>query len=167
MSREQIEDELRTRLGVERITWLGRGLVEDADTDGHVDLIAAFSAADRILLQLAPAGDPNEPTCLENLDRLRAAGFEVETLDLLPKVEREDGTVVAVSYMNFYVANGAVIVPVGGIDRDMDAEALGVIGRAFPGREVIGIDGRTLAKGGGGIHCITQQVPKAGVLSGG
>ena len=166
MSREEIEEELRIRLGVERITWLGRGLVEDEDTDGHVDLIAAFSDADRILLQLAPAGDPNEDICNENLERLRNAGFEVETLDLLPKVEREDGSAVAVSYMNFYVANGSVIVPVGGIDRDMDSEALEVIGRAFPGREVIGIDGRTLAKGGGGIHCITQQVPRAEVLTG-
>lgn len=167
MSREGIEAELQGRLGLERITWLERGLVEDADTDGHVDLIAAFTEPGRVLLQMAPAGDPNEQSCNENLGRLQAAGFEVETLDLLPKVEREDGTVVAVSYMNFYVANGTVVVPVGGIDRDMDAEALGVIGRAFPGREVIGIDGQVLAKGGGGIHCITQQVPRAGAPAGG
>lgn len=162
MDLDGIETELRARLGVERVTWLGLGLVEDADTDGHVDNIAAFSAPGRVLLQMAPAGDPNHDLCQENLERLETAGFEVEGLELLPRMTREDGSAVVVPYMNFYVANGVVVVPVGGMDGDMDAEGLAIIGREFPGREVIGIDGRTLALGGGGIHCITQQVPKSG-----
>ncbi len=162
MDRGGIEAELRDRLGVQRVTWLGGGLVEDADTDGHVDNIAAFSAPGKVMLQMAPAGDPNLDICLDNLERLEAAGLEVEELDLLPKVTREDGTVVAVSYMNFYVANGVVVVPIGGMDGDMDEEALGRISRQFPNREVVGIDGRVLALGGGGIHCITQQVPATG-----
>ena len=159
MTREEIEAELVERLGVDRITWLGQGLVEDADTDGHVDNVAAFSAPGKVLLQTAPERDPNHEICLENLERLRIAGFEVEAIELLPKTTRDDGTVVAVPYMNFYVANGVAVVPVGGMDRDMDEEALAIIGREFPDREVVGIDGRTLALGGGGIHCITQQVP--------
>jgi agmatine deiminase len=64
-----------------------------------------------------------------------------------------------VPYTNFYIANGALIVPVSGMDPDMDAQALELLGRLYPGREAVGIDGRTLALGGGGIHCITQQVP--------
>lgn len=167
MDREGIEAELRDRLGVERVTWLGRGLIEDADTDGHVDNIAAFSAPGRLLLQMAPAGDPNRELCLENRGRLEANGFEVEGIDLLPKITREDGTVVAVPYMNFYVANGVVVVPVSGVDPDMDEEALRLIGCHFPGRELVGVDGRTLALGGGGVHCITQQVPVAGVTRNG
>lgn len=159
MTREEIENELTSRLGVDRVTWLGDGLVEDADTDGHVDNIAAFSAPGKVLLQVAPEGDPNHEICLENIERLRTDGLEVETIELLPKTTRADGTVVAVPYLNFYVANGVAVVPVGGMDRDMDEEALTLIGRHFPDREVIGIDGRTLALGGGGIHCITQQVP--------
>ena len=82
-------------------------------------------------------------------------------LELLPRIPGEDDGVVVVPYTNFYVANGALIVPVGGVDPEMDAEALGRIGELFPDREPIGIDGRTLALGGGGIHCITQQVPAA------
>lgn len=162
MTREEIEAELGERLGVERITWLGQGLVEDADTDGHVDNIAAFSPSGKVLLQTAPVGDPNREACLGNLERLRTEGLETLELELLPKTRREDGTTVAVPYMNFYVANGVVVVPVAGMDRDMDDEAMALIGREFPDREVVGIDGRTLALGGGGIHCITQQVPAAG-----
>ena len=162
MTKEEIESELIGRLGVDRITWLGRGLVEDADTDGHVDNIAAFSGPGRVILQMAPEGDPNEDLCIENLERLERDGFEVQELELLPKTTRPDGTTVAVPYMNFYVANGVVVVPVGGVDRSMDEEALAIIGREFPDREVIGIDGRTLAMGGGGIHCITQQIPESG-----
>ena len=75
---------------------------------------------------------------------------------LLPFVEVA-GERIAVSHMNFYVANGAVIVPLAGVDSD--AEALRVIGEAYPGREVVGVPGAVLAYGGGGPHCITQQVP--------
>jgi agmatine deiminase len=167
MDRTAIEAELGSRLGVEEILWLGRGLVEDADTDGHVDNIAAFTEPGKVMLQMAPAGDPNEEICVANLERLEQAGLEVVTLDLLPKFTRDDGSTVVVSYMNFYVANGVVVVPIGGLDPDMDEEALALIAREFPGREVIGVDGRTLAMGGGGVHCITQQVPAAEGMVGG
>jgi len=63
--------------------------------------------------------------------------------------------------MNFYIANGALIVPVGGVDTAMDEEALGRLADLYPGYEVVGIDARVLALGGGGIHCITQQIPAA------
>ena len=162
MDREGIEEELGERLGVEQVIWLGEGLVEDLDTDGHVDNVAAFIGPDRAVVQaVREEGDPNHAALSENVARLEAAGVEVETLDLLPRIERE-GEPVVVPYMNFYFANGAAIVPVGGYDPDMDAEALERLGRLLPGREIVGIDGRTLALGGGGIHCITQQVPVAG-----
>ena len=85
---------------------------------------------------------------------------EVVELDLLPRIDN-DGESVVVPYTNFYIANGALIVPVSGTDPDMDAQALELLGRLYPDREAIGIDGRTLALGGGGIHCITQQIPAA------
>jgi agmatine deiminase len=68
-----------------------------------------------------------------------------------------DGQPVAVSYLNFYLANGAAIVPVSGAASD--EEALAIIGAAFPGRQVVPVSGAVLAFGGGGPHCITQQVP--------
>ena len=159
MDRGEIEEDLREKLGVEEVIWLGEGLVEDLDTDGHVDNVCAFTGPGRAVVQTVEAeDDPNFASCRENVDRLEAVEIEVEEFDLLPRIER-DGEPVVVPYMNFYFANGAAIVPVGGYDPDMDAEALSRLGSLLPGREMVGIDGRTLALGGGGVHCITQQVP--------
>ena len=149
---------MSAHLGVERFVWLGRGLVEDRDTDGHVDLIAAFTRPGRVLLQSAPVANPNHDHCEENTQRLRDAGIEVAKMDLLPYAEVAGETVVA-SYMNFYIANGAVIVPVTSLDPDADEQALAVIAAEFPDREVVAVAGAVLAYGGGGPHCITQQVP--------
>lgn len=156
LAREEIEAELAARLGVERFVWLGQGLVEDRDTDGHVDLIAAFLAPDHVLLQTVAEGNPNFARCQENLDRLRAAGLQVTELPLLPYAEVA-GETVAASYLNLYICNRAVIVPVAGADTD--AEALAIIAAAYPAREVVPTPGLVLAYGGGGPHCITQQVP--------
>ncbi len=157
--REQIERELHERLGAERVVWLRNGLVEDADTDGHVDNVCAFLEPGRVLLQTAPEGDPNHAEAQENARRLRAAGLDVVAFELLPRTQRDDGDAVAIPYMNFYLCNGAAIVPVAQLDAAMDAEALRRLRELLPGREVVGVPGRVLALGGGGVHCITQQVP--------
>jgi agmatine deiminase len=156
LSRAQIEDGLRIHLGVDRIVWLGNGLVEDRDTDGHVDLIAAFSAPGRVMLQTVDAENPNYESCEQNRARLKGAGIEVLELPFLPYCE-VDGDIVAASYLNFYLCNGAVIVPVSGAASD--ADAVTIIAGAYPGREVVTVPGDVLAYGGGGPHCITQQVP--------
>jgi agmatine deiminase len=158
MSRADIEAALGSHLGVERFVWLGDGLLEDRDTDGHVDLIAAFTAPGHVLLQSVGHRNPNHDACVENARRLRAAGIGVSEMPLLPYGEVA-GETVAASYMNFYICNGAVIVPVAGLDADMDEEALAVIAAAYPGREVVEVPGLVIAYGGGGPHCITQQVP--------
>jgi agmatine deiminase len=156
LSREEIERALRGFLGVERIVWLGAGLVEDRDTDGHVDLIAAFTRVGQVLLQMVEPGNPNYDACRENRDRLRAAGIEVLELPYLPYVEVATETIAA-SYLNFYLCNGGVIAPVSG--GATDAEALAIIDQAYPDRELVPVPGAVLAYGGGGPHCITQQVP--------
>jgi agmatine deiminase len=158
LSREQIESHLIDFLGMERVVWLGHGLVEDRDTDGHVDLIAAFTKPGQVLLQTVPEGNPNFDHCRENVARLEAAGIEIVELPHLPYSEVE-GDTVACSYMNFYLCNGAVIVPVCGADTDPDA--LARIAEAYPGREAVPVPGAVVAWGGGGPHCITQQVPAA------
>jgi agmatine deiminase len=155
-SREEIEQTLERYLGATRVVWLGRGLIEDRDTDGHVDLIAAFTGPARVLLQMVPPGNRNHELCEENRARLAAAAIEVVPVPWLPYVEVADA-IVAASYLNSYVCNGAVIVPVTGADSD--SEALALVGREFPGREVVPVPGAVLAYGGGGPHCITQQVP--------
>jgi agmatine deiminase len=156
LGREEIEAALRTQLGVERIVWLGRGLIEDRDTDGHVDLIAAYTRPDQVLLQMVPESNPNFERCQENQARLAAAGIEAIELPFLPYVQVA-GETVAAGYLNLYVCNRAVIVPVA--EADTDPQALAIIAAAFPGREVVSVPGAVLAYGGGGPHCITQQVP--------
>jgi len=157
-TRDQIETELRAQLGVQRIIWLGDGLVEDRDTDGHVDLIAAFTPGGGVLLQTVPEENPNHSACEENRARLQAAGIAVTPLPHLPYAEVA-GERVAAGYLNLYIGNRGVIVPVSGADTD--SEALAIIAAAYPGREIVPVPGAVLAYGGGGPHCITQQVPIA------
>jgi agmatine deiminase len=156
LSREDIEGALRTFLGVDRTVWLGSGLVEDRDTDGHVDLIAAFTRPGQVLLQTVDESNPNYARCEENRERLRAAGIDVLELPLLP-YRSVEGQTVATGYLNLYLCNGAVIMPV--CRDESDEQAAAIVAAAFPGREVVSVPGVLLAWGGGGPHCITQQVP--------
>ena len=156
LSRGAIEELLADYLGAERLVWLGQGLVEDRDTDGHIDMIAAFAPGGRALVQTVTADNPNRERCEENVERFADAGIETIEVPFLPYAEIA-GERVAVGYLNFYVCNGAVIAPVTGID--FDDEALAIIADAFPGRSVVPVPGATIAYGGGGPHCITQQVP--------
>jgi agmatine deiminase len=158
-SREEIEQALLDWLGVQRVVWLGLGLAEDKDTDGHVDLIAAFTPSGEVLLQSTPAGTPSHERMAENRSRLEDAGLAVVDFPIFPAAE-VGGEETAVSHMNFYLCNGGVVVPVAGVATD--AEALERIGAAYPDRDVVGVPGAVIAWGGGGPHCITQQVPAPG-----
>jgi agmatine deiminase len=158
LSREEIEQGLCDYLGVETVVWLGQGLVEDRDTDGHVDLVAAFTRPGEVLLQSVAPGQPSHELLADNRARLQAAGLDVLDFPILPSVEVA-GERVATSHLNFYLCNGGVVVPIAGLDSD--AEALERIGAAYPDREVVGVPGGVIAFGGGGPHCITQQVPAA------
>lgn len=159
LSRDEIEEELRVRLGVRDVVWLGLGLVEDRDTDGHVDLIAAFTAPGALLLQSVVEEDPNHDAMEENRARAEAGGLEVTSFPLLPRVVVGEEEIVA-SYLNFYVGADFVVVPTAGVPED--AEALERVAVAYPAQEVVGVPGEVIAYGGGGPHCITQQVPRAG-----
>jgi agmatine deiminase len=163
-SMSEIEATLREHLGAERIVWLPHGLALDADTDGHVDNVAAFAAPGHLVMQ--GCDDRSEEDWLRlDVDRRVVEGaadatgapIEVTIVPVLPYVAHDGGR-VAVPYLNFYVGNGFVLVPTCGHPADTDMVAL--IGEQFPGRETIGLDvGAILARGGGGIHCITQQIP--------
>jgi agmatine deiminase len=158
MSREDIEAGLVSHLGAERVVWLGYGLSEDRDTDGHVDMVCLPLSASRVLLQSTPAGTPDHDAMADNAHRLRSAGIDVVDFPVLTH-----GTVagerVVHSYLNTYVCNGAAIVPLAGTADD--DEALARLAEAFgPDREIVGVPGLTIAYGGGGPHCITQQMPR-------
>jgi agmatine deiminase len=157
MTRDEIEDALRTWLGVSRVVWLPHGLVEDADeTNGHVDNVAAFAAPGVVLAQTtSDTQNPNHDRLRRNVAVLEEAGLEVIEIDVLPYA-RVGGSDVVVPPLNFYQANGAAIVPV--TDGPDMQRALTAVARAL-GREVVGVPGEVLAFGGGGVHCITLQVP--------
>jgi agmatine deiminase len=163
MTRAQIESTLADALGVEVIVWLPFGLALDDDTDGHVDNVAAFIAPGRLLLQGCsdPAEDDHRRTainrrCAQGTVDARGRELEVVEVPVLPYAE-VDGQRLMVPYLNLYVINGAVIVPTCG--HPADDEMLGLIGSCYPGREVVPVPATMLALGGGGPHCITQQVP--------
>jgi agmatine deiminase len=170
MSQGNIEAEVGTRLGVSRLIWLPYGLALDDDTDGHADNVAAFARPGVLVVQ--GCDDPDEVDWLRmNVNRRVAAGaldararpLEVVEIPVLPFVEVA-GTRAAVPYVNYYVGNGFVAVPVCG--HAADADMLAIIAEQHPGREVVGLDvGTILALGGGGIHCITQQVPAVPVVA--
>jgi len=161
--REEVEDWLGDYLGVDTVIWLAAGLEGDDDTDGHVDNVACFAGPGLVVAQVCrDRADPNHDRLAENLARLRAAtdnqGRPLEIIEIEQPAPRVvGGKRLPLSYINFYLANGAVIAPV--FDDPQDQAALAALARAFPAREVVPIRGATLCAGGGGIHCITQQQP--------
>ncbi len=165
LDRVEIEAVLRAELGVTAIVWLPYGLALDDDTDGHVDNVAAFVRPGVLLMQ--GCADESEDDWLRTNVNVRCArgaidaiGEPIEVIEVpvLPFTEI-GGERVVVPYLNFYVANGVVVVPTCGHRADDDM--LAIIAEQYPDREVIGLDvGAVLAYGGGGIHCITQQVPR-------
>jgi agmatine deiminase len=158
LDRAQIEAELCRWLGVERVLWLPFGLVEDDDTDGHVDNVALCVRPGVVLAQtVADPDDVNHDRLATNVDVLRGAGYEVVEIDVLPTIEL-DGESARVPPLNTYLPNGGAIVPI--VDGPEGEAALRQLRAALPDREVVGLDGSVLAFGGGGIHCITQQVPR-------
>ncbi|MGB2756160.1 MAG: agmatine deiminase family protein [Acidimicrobiia bacterium] len=160
-----VEARLKQWMGSERVLWLPRGLVEDLDTDGHVDNIAAFAPLKTVVVQsVLNERNPNFGALQENKKLLEKFGYHTLAVDHLPYSEL-GGKVSPVPYLNYYVCNGAVIVPVTGFDKGADAAALETIGEAYPGRQVVGVPGAVLAYGGGGVHCITQQVPTSDGLA--
>ncbi|MEV4254469.1 agmatine deiminase family protein, partial [Spirillospora sp. NPDC049652] len=165
-TRERVEAEVHARLGTRKAIWLPRGLTADYGefgTRGHVDIVAAFTAPGRAVVHTQPdPGHPDHEVSREVIDILRAAtdarGERIEVVELLaPTVTEADGELVDYSYVNHYVANGAVVLCA--FDDPRDAEAAALLRHAYPGREVVQVDARDIFRFGGGIHCITQQQP--------
>jgi agmatine deiminase len=155
--RAEIETVLRSFLGVDRIIWLADAIAEDTGTDGHVDNVVAFTPSGSALVQgCDDAANPNAAIAADNVRVLRAAGLHVTEVPVLPYVDYA-GQRLAVPYVNVYAGNGFVAVPVSG--HAFDDDACRLIGAQYPGREVVPVPGVVVAWGGGGVHCITQQVP--------
>ncbi len=168
MSKADIEACLADALGIDRLLWLGDGLLND-HTDGHVDTLVRFAGPGRVLcMEARDADDPNRDalaTIASDLAGMRDALGRSLELVRLPSpglIEDEDGEPMPASYVNFYVSNTAVVVPTYG--SRYDEEAVAAIASCFPGRRTIGSPARAILAGGGAFHCITQQEPSGGGL---
>lgn len=165
LGRAGIEKMLRKSLGVNRFIWLKSGLAGD-ETDGHVDNVACFARPGTVLLQTC--GDPsdeNYKVTVENLAVLRDAAERVPEVIEIPQPPARfyKGTRLTLSYLNFYLVNGGLILPVfGGDAAETDRAAGEILQQAFPGRKIRTVDGIPLVREGGNVHCITQQIPAAG-----
>ena len=165
MNRVEVETYLRSKLHVQRVLWLDYGYLSGDDTDSHVDTLARFCPNDTIVyVQCCNKEDEH----YEALRRMEDQLLTFRTLDdrpyrLLPlpmadTIMNNDERLPA-TYANFLVINGAVLYPTYNQPGN-DLKAADILTLAFPDREIIGIDCRTLIKQHGSLHCVTMQYPK-------
>lgn len=180
LSREQIERYLMDYTGAKAIIWLGQGVVDD-ETGGHVDNLACFARPGEVCI--THTSNKRDAQWAVSNDALERLGDARDALGRRLKVHklpapgplkitaaeaggvqrragskpRAAGSRLAGSYVNFYIANGGIVMPL--LDPRTDRAAMAKLKRVFPQRQVLGVPGREILLGGGNIHCITQQVP--------
>ena len=166
LTREDVEKGLYDYLGIEKVIWLELGLVEDTETDGHVDNEVEFIAPGVVLVQTTKdKSNPNYNLLADNFKRLsqardaRGRKLEIIEMDVLPYAQGPGGKPLAIPYINAYVVNGAVIAPQ--VDPKLDEIGYRILEQVMPGRTIVPVPSYWQAVGGGGVGCITQQVPAA------
>jgi agmatine deiminase len=166
-TRAEVEAEIHARLGTRKAIWLPRGLLGDTmdnGTDGHVDTLANFVKPGVVVVHGQP--DPNHPdhqtaTEIEAILRretdAKGRPLEVIVLNGPEGLFEDDGTPMPCSYVNFSFVNGGVVLC--GFGTPQDAEVESVFRRLFNDGTVVMVPALNIFKGGGGVHCITQQEP--------
>ena len=164
LSKDDIENNLKKFFGVTKIIWLKHGT--DEGTNGHIDNVACFSDTGTILaMTCSDKEDTYYDLLSENLEILKTSvdqdnnPLKIVELEMSKKRLIPDDDEPS-SYINFYIANDAVIFPIFG-DNVADQNAMKIIKSQFPNRQIVCLDGHDILMGGGNIHCITQQQPKA------
>ncbi|MCR5657606.1 MAG: agmatine deiminase [Butyrivibrio sp.] len=184
LTKEEIEDKLKSYLGAEKVLWLPSGIYND-ETNEHVDNVCAFVSPGEVVLAWTDnTDDPQyemsrrDLEYLENVTDARGRHIRIHKL-LVPKIpvccteedidnyvfeegedERDIGERLAASYVNFYFTNTSVLLPqFGGENTESDELAVSFMSKVCPGRKIVPIDARAILLGGGNIHCITQQIP--------
>ncbi|MEU2873148.1 agmatine deiminase family protein [Streptomyces olivoreticuli] len=166
-SRDDIENTLKELLGVTAVIWL-EGVRGEDITDCHVDALARFAGPGTVVLSGPPVGAAPDlwsrvhdraRTVLENATDARGRSLEIVDLpEADPAGLGDRGEDFLACYANYYVTGGAVLLPRFG-DRRADDRAAAILRDLHPGRDIRAVEIDTLAEGGGGIHCATQQQP--------
>lgn len=163
LTRAEIDARLKEMLGAERIVWIDYGHLDGDDTDGHIDTLVRVAPDDTLLYVGCTDNNDSHYDDLMLMERqlksLRTAdGKPYRLLKLpMPRPVYDGDERLPATYANFVIINGAVIYPTYG-QPDVDGEAARLIGEAFPGRELIGIDSLTVVRQHGSLHCCTMQL---------
>ena len=170
MTKSELNDELRKRLGADHVLWLDYGALDGDDTDSHIDTLARLAPNDTIVfIGTKNFDDPQFETLLAmraQLTLFRTAEgnpYNLVELPLPDPVLDSDGSRLPATYANYLVANGVIFMPT--YDQPYKDElAMRSIRIAYPDHKVVGVDCRTLLRQHGSLHCATMQIP-AGVIS--
>lgn len=164
MDRQAIEAYLKESLCARRVVWIDHGNLTGDDTDGHIDTLVRIAPDDTLLYAGCDDKSDEQYISLHAMEEqlhslVTADGRPYRLLKLpMPRPILYDGERLPATYANFLVINGAVLYPTYG-QSDLDTEAAGIIGKAFPGRDIIGIDCRSVIIQHGSLHCCTMQYP--------
>lgn len=166
LSKQEIENVLRSRLGAKKVLWLNHGELAGDDTDAHIDTLARLAPNDTILyVRCEDTSDEQyESLMLMEKELMSMTNVNDKPFNLLPlpcpdPIVDENGDRLPATYANFLITNNQVLVPVYG-QPDNDNKALNTIKKAFSNRDVVGIDCNALIKQHGSLHCITMQIPE-------
>lgn len=166
MTKAEIEAALLANFNAQKVIWLPYGLLGDL-TSGHVDGVCQFIGSARVIAQVDPNDAQENARLQDNLDVLEASTdalgrpLEVVRFPFLPRARFAGGPRVSHCYINFYPTNNqGLIVPTAGLEAK-DRAALRRLRQIFPGREVVGVPTPNMTWAGGGVHCVSQQLPKA------
>lgn len=164
LNKDRIEKKLSEYLGAIRVIWLQHGQLLGDDTDGHIDTLARFVNQETIMY--VSTSDPDNPNyeslekMAEEIHQLKQINGQPYRLVSLPSpvITGEDGQYLPASYANFLIINGAVLVPVYGMDTD--ESVLNIFKECFDDRNIIPVNCRPLIKQYGSLHCITMHLPE-------
>jgi agmatine/peptidylarginine deiminase len=167
MNQREIEDYLKITFDLQKALWLSSGYLAGDDTDSHIDTLARFCDSNTIAYVQCEDPDDEHYEALKRMEEelktfrtLDNASYQLIPLPMADPVY-EDGQRLPATYANFLIINSAVLVPFYNSEKDQIAQIQ--LQKAFPDRDIVGIDCRSLIKQHGSLHCVTMQFPK-GVL---
>ena len=164
LSKDELEQALIEVLGVKQVHWLKYGYLPGDDTDAHIDTLARFCPNGIVFV--APSEETNQVNSeltqmvdeISNLRDIDGKLYQQYPLPIPKAIYNEDNEPLPATYANYLVINGAILVPT--YQDENDQVALNVIAKAYPDREIIGIDCRTVIEQFGSLHCLTMQLPQ-------